>query len=588
MNSRNVKRRLRSMSGVSNEMAAPPLVTKAEALRRANPWFEEIFAEGKTKIRILIVADGNIAFVDSDFGLTELINKALLLGRMPWEEIKVIKAHRSGKGKGEDIPDFRFDKLPKPPNDHPLSYYDQIWLFGYEGEINRATGKPPDDILTDSELRELAKYMNNGGGVFAVGDHEDFGAALCGRVPRVRSMRKWLREDDPPPRNTELRIDTLREGDIGFQKNDQSDAIPQEIRPVQRMKDTKSSAPHDLLRNGAAAITVQPDHMHEGECIIPDADDLTAKICLDDGTKFKEYPPERGQPEGERLSPVVVAISTSASGVVVGDPPSPHPPVIPRCYKAIVAYDGHLAGKASDESQREGVGRVVVDASFHHFVDINLKGEGIEGDTKQGFYDECGNPTADYLAIKQYFRNIDLWLRPPEKQMSHYMNMLLAIRYLSPLVEEVRPSDEITIENLIAVGISTQQAIAERFSPNDATRCALIAAGTISRDFKHNLEKLLDPWAVSSAQEASLSPLLFNTDIILKLLLGGAVLGIARQLPESASRVSGVLAAGDKRQEQLRYFISAAVREAYTHLGTVLEQARGDLENFKGILDASL
>jgi hypothetical protein len=587
MIAKNMDKLSSSISGISSEMVSPQLLTKAEALRGANPWFEDIFAAGKTEIHILIVADGNISFApESDFGLTELIKKALLPSAMPWEEITVVKAHRSGGDKGEDIPGFRFDKPLEHPKGHPLSYYDQIWLFGYESELDEYTKKPPDETLTDSELRELAKFMNNGGGVFAAGDHDDLGAALCGRVPRVRSMRKWFFKDNPPPRNTELRIDTLREGhDEGFQKNDQSDDIPQEIRPVFRMNDAKSAKPHELLRNGPLAITVLPDHMHEGECLIPP--DLTAEICLDDGTRFKEYPPERGKDENQRLSPIVVAISTSASGLVVGDTGGDHPPVIPRCYNVIVAYNGHHAGKANDESERDGVGRVVVDASFHHFVNINLKGEGVEGDLKQGFYDKFGKPTSDYRAIKQYFRNIDLWLRPPEKQASYYLNMLLAARYLSPLIEEVRPGDKATWENLVFIGTATQQAIAERFSPADVARCAFAAASTISEDFKLGLEKVLDPWAVSSTQ-ADHSYLLFNTDIIFKLLLGSAMLGLARYLPETSSKVSRALAEGEERQYQLRDLISTSVRAAGEILSPLVTQSHVALESFMNILDASL
>lgn len=581
MIAKNINKLSSSISGTGHEMVSPQLLTKAEALRRANPWFEDIFAEGRTKIRILIVADGDISFdADSEFGLTELIEEALLPSAMPWEDITVVKAHRSGNGKGVDFPDFRFDN----PGNPPLSDYDQIWLFGYERELDEITGKPPEATLTDSELRELTKFMNNGGGVFATGDHEDLGAALCGRVPRVGSMRKWFSKDCPPPRNTELRLDTLREGhNAGFQKSDQSDDVPQEIRPIFKKNDATSSRPHDLLRNDSLAITVLPDHMHEGECRIPE--DLTAEICLDDGTRFKEYPPERSKDENQRLSPVVVAISTSASGLVIGDTEGDHPPVIPRCFNVIVAYNGHQAGKASDESVRDGVGRVVVDASFHHFININLKGEGIEGDPNQGFYDKCGKPTSDYRAIKQYYRNIDLWLRPAEKQVSYYLNMLLAARYLSPLIEEVRPGDKATRENLIFTGTATWQAIAERFLPADATRCAFIAASTISEDFKLGLEKVLDPWAVSSTQ-ADHSYLMFNTDIILKLLLGSAMLGIARNLPETSSKVSRALAEGVERENQLRELVSTGVRASGEILSTLVEQSHAALESFMKTLDA--
>ena len=33
--------------------------------------------------------------------------------------------------------------------------------------------------------------MDGGGGLFATGDHGALGKALCGEVPRARSMRRW-------------------------------------------------------------------------------------------------------------------------------------------------------------------------------------------------------------------------------------------------------------------------------------------------------------------------------------------------------------------------------------------------------------
>ena len=65
--------------------------------------------------------------------------------------------------------------------------------------------------------------MNNGGGVFAVGDHAGLGLSLSGGVPRVRTMRKWWYPETgpfgnepiaPPPTNGSggNRLDTTRPG----------------------------------------------------------------------------------------------------------------------------------------------------------------------------------------------------------------------------------------------------------------------------------------------------------------------------------------------------------------------------------------
>lgn len=76
-----------------------------------------------------MVTDCGAKFGTADFGLEALLD-ALAVPSGPWVRFDVTKAHR------------RFD--------------------------------PSADL-------------HGGGGVFATGDHEDLGVALCGRVPRVRS-----------------------------------------------------------------------------------------------------------------------------------------------------------------------------------------------------------------------------------------------------------------------------------------------------------------------------------------------------------------------------------------------------------------
>jgi hypothetical protein len=80
---------------------------------------------------------------------------------------------------------FRFDD---PSID--LTVYNEIWLFGYEGYDISLVG-PPDSMtgepggLTDSELAAITSFMQAGGGLFAVGDHDSLGSGMCGRIPRV-------------------------------------------------------------------------------------------------------------------------------------------------------------------------------------------------------------------------------------------------------------------------------------------------------------------------------------------------------------------------------------------------------------------
>ena len=555
----------------------------SDGLRSANPWFEDIFVAGKTEVNVLVVADGGISFEkDADFGLTEFIKKGLSSSIEDWMELKVVTAHRSENAKGAMIPKFRFDQKPKPPYDFPLSFYDAIWLFGQEAEKDNQNN-PNQFTLCDSEVRELSKLMNSGRGVFATGDHEDLGAALCGKLPRVGSMRKWFLKDCPPPRDDATRLDTLREGfDQGFLSNDQADRFPQEIRPIFKLNLAKdASYPHEVLRmKGNRAIQVLPDHMHEGECVVPS--DLKRDVKLDDGTCFREYPPLHDNTD-ERLAPETIALSTSVGGFVLQLGP-PAQPVVPRLFSIIVAYDGHSAGKASDTSERAGVGRVVVDSSFHHFVNINLRGTGSGDNRKRGLYDFRNRPTREYQAIKQYYRNLRKWLLPPEKQASYYANMLLAIRYVSPLIEEIRHVENPDWHDVFFAGSATRRAITERFSSTDAAQSAFHAAGALGDGWKEYTKMLLEPW-VADAPILSPSVGIFNLNLIIELLLGGAMLGLAEYLPQSPGEVKHLLEKDSKRQPQLQEFISQGVVKAGRIFVQELPRSQNLLTRFLEILN---
>lgn len=117
-------------------------------------------------------------------------------------------------------------------------------------------------------------------------------------------------------------------------------------------------------------------------------------------------------------------------GKVLGGHPSPalnseiHTPSYEltesRTFGLIGVWDGHRVGK----------GRVVVDSTFYHFVNINLTGDyyltqvpGVSADDQRffGFYvkDPASGkrePNKEYLNIQWYFRNIIYLLIPANKR----------------------------------------------------------------------------------------------------------------------------------------------------------------------------
>jgi hypothetical protein len=370
-----------------------------------------------------------------------------VLQETAWEgfDLEITRAHRTlphpasteerlKASRNADVVGFRFDRpFQVKGEERQLSDYDMVLFFAISPDLSEDENHA--DLRKEAEA--VALFMENGGGFFATGDHENYGEALCQFIPRVRSMRRWYYEgpgpDGEPVAPSALgsdRNDTLqpdRDGKFIFEN--QSDDIPQPIEPVwyEQGHDCKGSCavagryPHPLLCSPDGPINLLPDHMHEGICEVPD--DLPGRTFSIGERTFPEYPPCPST--GETLAPEVIA-----TGKVLGGHPSPafnseiHTPTDEltesRTFGLIGAWDGHKVGK----------GRVVVDSTFHHFVNINLTGDcylsqvpGISPDDQRffGFYvpdPSSGRrvPSREYLLIQWYYRNIIFWLLPEGKR----------------------------------------------------------------------------------------------------------------------------------------------------------------------------
>lgn len=334
------------------------------------------------EVKILIVTDSS----SGGFGTVEgfhLGHILQILADDPWSHISfnVTKAHRQETAEAGVIDNFRF-------NQHDLNQYSQVWLFG----IN-ATGVDP---LTPVELKALAQFMDQGGGVFATGDHEDLGQPMAAEVPRVRSMRRWHwpnpgpdGEPVAPDVSGSERHDTVVELAAG---GSQLDKLPQPILPTWYARRSGGgfitrvhSFPHPLLCGPDGPIEYLPDHMHEGHCEVPS--DLSKSFTFD-GYMTVEYPSDGA---GHQEPPKVVAKATTRN-------------TDNSEFGVIAAYDGH----------RVGIGRVVVDATWHHWFNINLDGFLDATDPVNPGFDPAIVPK--WKAIKAYFRNVAVWLAQPDLQ----------------------------------------------------------------------------------------------------------------------------------------------------------------------------
>src|SRR4029079_15929328 len=89
--------------------------------------------------------------------------------------------------------------------------------------------------------------------------------------------------------------------------------------------------------------------------------------------------------------------------------------VNPRTFGILGAYNGHLAN----------VGRVFVDATWHHWFDENLTGrqsyldsdpDNPENPKWQGFL-ASAQGRAHYYRIQEFHRNVVMWLAPKSVQL---------------------------------------------------------------------------------------------------------------------------------------------------------------------------
>ena len=388
-------------------------------------------------VKILIVTDDDGGYQRSTsashkFHLGEFVK---VLNDTDWDgfTIQITRAHRSADPSpatpqpthpiGAELYGFRFSATS-------LSGFDMVLFFSIASK-----GEDPvsSDASRQAEAAAVAAFMEAGGGFFAAGDHEDLGASINQHIPRVRSMRRWAHPSTGPhsgavaPTGTEAdRHDTLQPGsDSGtlmgttyaYQFNDQSDALPQTIDTksyvVSKSKYFLATLPHPLLCCPLGRINVLPDHMHEGWCEVP------SNLSLDEGlpgrTGKKEYPSDG---DGVQVEPEVVAEATVLAHATLNQEfagssfaVSPATTGAPYSFGVIAAYDGH----------RANVGRVVVDATWHHFVNINVIGtsfstSGLNPAKAKGFYNGPGDtPNADYERIMWYFRNLVYWLIPASR-----------------------------------------------------------------------------------------------------------------------------------------------------------------------------
>jgi hypothetical protein len=386
-----------------------------------------------TTVRILIYTDDTKFTVDpcGEFSISEL-KKMIKLKTTCLADVHIdlINRHFDHDTRTKTHAKNKLTKIFLEP-------YHEIWFFGFKLKDLPESGEPENE-LTKPEIDDLEEWMKTGG-VLISGDHANpdpslegdekknhatylgLGRALGIGVPRAGRLRVWEGpptaedEDKKKPIADRDNYNTQEGTDLLDLLEHQSDEVPQNILLAIRSLPNDDTgrplvAPHRLFwwyfddRGKRFIITKLPDHMHEGK--------------LDQPATFlpKEWP--------GTSRPEVIAWGTDKRFDL-------------RTYALISAYEGG-----------PDAGRIVADSSWHHFLNINLKGFP---------RDAAGNPppASDLDQIAQFYANLALWLAPRGVRKGLGFDIIFDLAK-SPQVLEVKDAEVSVLGNAARTILETK------------------------------------------------------------------------------------------------------------------------------------
>jgi hypothetical protein len=488
--------------------------------------------------KILVVTDNGLNFGSSGFGLEDFVDtlKATTIHGMT----PIVKTAHTGAS-AADYTNFQFTSSTLSK-----SKYDVLFLFGFE------TGP----ALPPAEVDVITTFMQAGGGVFATGDHAQLGKGMCNDIPRVRSMRYWSSPDVPSSSGFD-RLSTNRPGsDSIFQFADQSDDQPQHIYPLYYPASSGIPAdakPHYMLQHPTKqVIEVLPDHPHEGECVVPT--NLTTPLSATDNRD--EWPTDSS---GTRVEPELIALSMSYGGGF-----SSKQPLTPRSFGAIGAYDG----------QKANVGRVAVDATWHHFININLTGAGSPRPGLQSNADAIDR-------VHTYFRNIAEWLMPKNRRWCLRWPLLRHTLELFPLAEiipEIGPRIDDNIQGAIELGEAVEKTLSQFVTPAAMNE---IKQDVLSFHKTDLVDKLSDMSACESFAQ-DIGRRMLPRDTLFHAALGSATWTLAKALPVGEDMEAALSKAGGA--EGLEKLIISDLKNSMGKISERMLQSMRELESIAKLI----
>lgn len=284
-----------------------------------------------------------------------------------------------------------------------LNKYSQIWVFGmHYGNHMEAAGNfggtsfdknAKDQEFTDEEIKLLRHWMDAGGGMLVTGDHSNWmheqadyynlGRALGKNIPRAGDMRIWMGNPVSQTNSSQglYHVDTAGDDDMANMPK-QEDNQPQttKVKYIWHIRQEHIGGPfgnafipeyipHPLFAaplsadNPAGVIDVFPDHVHEGALRIP--------------ANF----PEQDWPKhaGIQIKPEIISWGTNkAAGANLQE------------VGLVAAYQG----------KRCGIGNIVADSTWHHYINVNLV----------GFLNSDNTPDKTLRRLGQFYANLAHYL----------------------------------------------------------------------------------------------------------------------------------------------------------------------------------
>jgi hypothetical protein len=449
-------------------------------------------------LKILVVTDSLSYSTASGFALgrfVEVLRDDSHPDHPDYAKFDVTTATRQSSG--ADINDFTF-------SESSLSGYDEVWLFGF-GRGQFQPSAPREHDLSSSEIAALDAFMDNDGGVFATGDHEDLGLGLAAGVTRVKDMRRWYFSENgnpplPPGENNApdisdmTRIDTREPTVPGMPSSgSEVDATPQIIEPKRYLGPTVlQTYVHPVLCGPRGPITRFPDHAHEGWCEVPDSWD---------------------QDTFPGAEPEVIAWGTTPQGREKRG----ENPLESTRFGLLAAYDGHRGDK----------GRVVTDSTWHHWMNMNIDPLIAEAAAP-------GGDTRPWLDTAAYFRNVAVWLAPPAKQRAMRRAGTSYLRWRYPFIEEIPLHREIFRRQPLRLIAAARDAAGKSAPQCQALRFAL--DWLVEAEFDR-LADIIDPWGPKREIDELPAHLAASiVDAVTYAALGGATLAAALAVAERGQK----------------------------------------------------